>query len=79
VREDLDLDQRFRLIEHRPIVEEGQIESTRRSLAFGPPRGCGGAAMGAVNGRLRTLAERIACELPIDRTDTTTLAACKVP
>jgi hypothetical protein len=29
--------------------------------------------------RVRTLAERIACELPIARTDTTTLAACKVP
>jgi hypothetical protein len=32
-----------------------------------------------LNARLRTLAERITCELPIDRTDTMTLAACKVP
>ena len=37
-----------------------------------------GTAAG-LNARLRTLAERITCELPIDRTDTTTLAACKLP
>jgi thiamine pyridinylase len=36
-----------------------------------------GTAAG-LNARLRTLAERITCELPIDRTDTTTLAACKL-
>lgn len=36
-----------------------------------------GTAAG-LNARLRALAERITCELPIDRTDTKTLAACKV-
>jgi thiamine pyridinylase len=34
-----------------------------------------GTAAG-LNARLRALAERITCELPIDRTDTQTLAAC---
>jgi hypothetical protein len=36
-----------------------------------------GTAAG-LNARLRALAERITCELPIDRTDTSTLAACNV-
>jgi ABC-type glycerol-3-phosphate transport system substrate-binding protein len=36
-----------------------------------------GTAAG-LNARLRALAERITCELPIDRTDTRTLTACKV-
>jgi thiamine pyridinylase len=31
-----------------------------------------------LNARLRSLAERITCELPIDRTDTRTFAACNV-
>ena len=37
-----------------------------------------GTAAG-LSGRLRALAERITCELPIDRTDATTLASCKAP
>jgi thiamine pyridinylase len=36
-----------------------------------------GTAAG-LNARLRSLAERITCELPIDRTDTRTLAACNL-
>jgi thiamine pyridinylase len=36
-----------------------------------------GTAAG-LNARLRALADRITCELPIDRTDTRTLAACNV-
>ncbi len=36
-----------------------------------------GTAAG-LNARLRALAERITCELPIDRTDTRTLAACNL-
>ncbi len=79
---------------YRPILEPRGLEApryllpARTGLALaGTPlypnfyaahagRETGTAA--GLNARLRALAERITCELPIDRTDTRTLAACNV-